>query len=267
MCLAITPGNTSDRGPVAQQPCNGSNEQLWRQTSVSGGMTYTNIASGKCLDLTLDNQPVSPGATIYQFTCHGGSNQVWKAKPQGVGSALVSAYNGLCVGIFGASTQAGTGTVGWTCTGVPDQTYLGNGGRPLVSAQSGLCLSVPAGNKDDRGPVTQQTCTGAAEQQWRPTAGNGGTAYVNVASGKCLDQSLDTQPAVPGAAVYQYTCTNATNQAWMPKPQGGGSNLVSVNSNLCLGVLGGTGQVGSGTVGWTCNGAADQIFTASSSKL
>ncbi len=267
MCLAVSPGNTSDRGPVTQQPCNGSNEQLWRQTSVSGGTTYTNIASGKCLDLTLDTQPVSAGAAIYQYSCHGGSNQVWQAKPQGVGSALVSAYNGLCVGIFGASTQAGTGTVGWTCLGVPDQTYTGNGGRPLVSAQSGLCLSVPAGNKDDRAPVTQQTCTGAAEQQWRATTGNGGTAYVNVASGKCLDQSLDNQPAGPGAAVYQYTCANVNNQAWTPKTQGGGSNLVSVNSKLCLGVLGGTGQAGLGTVVWTCNGAADQLFNSTASKL
>lgn len=273
LCLSVPAGNTADRTPVTQQACTGGNEQLWRQTSTVTGTAFVNVASVKCLDMTLDNQPVNPGAQIYQYACHGGSNQAWTPKAQGAGNALVSAYNNFCVGVYGASTQAGAGVVGWTCTGVPDQTYTGPSasgtatGQPLVSAQSGLCLAVPAGNKNDRAPVTQQTCTGAAEQMWRPTSGNGGTAYVNAASGKCLDLSLDNQPAAPGAQVYQYACTNATNQAWTPKAQGTGNSLVSVNAKLCLGVYGGTGQVGAAAVGWTCNGAADQLFTSRASKL
>ncbi len=271
LCLSVPAGNNADRAAVTQQTCTGANEQLWRATSTNSGTAYVNVASGKCLDLTLDRQPVYAGAQVYQFACHGGSNQAWTARAQGSGNALISNYNNLCVGVYGASTQAGAGTVGWTCTGVPDQTYSGvNGsigaGQPLVSSQSGLCLSVPAGNTNDRAPVTQQNCTGAAEQMWRAIGGNGGTAYVNAASGKCLDLSLD-QPVGNGAQVYQYACVNVTNQAWTPKAQGTGNNLISVNAKLCLGVYGGTGQVGSGAVGWACNGSADQLFNSTASKL
>lgn len=267
LCLAVPANNKNDRAPVTQQACNGAAEQLWRPTVGNGGTAYVNVASGKCLDLTLDNQPVGPGAAVYQYTCTNGTNQAWKPRLQNTGSALVSAYNNLCVGVFAASTQVGGNAVGWTCYGNADQTYTGAISTPLVSTQSNLCLSIAAGNKDDRGPVTQQACTGAPEQRWRPVAGNGGTAYVNVASGKCLDLNLDRQPAGPGAAVYQYTCVNVTNQAWKLKAQGTGNNLISANANLCLGVLGGTGQAGSGTVGWTCNGAADQLFTSADSRL
>ncbi|WP_164712298.1 RICIN domain-containing protein [Methylobacterium currus] len=171
-----------------------------------------------------------------------------------------------------ASTQGGGGNGGSRGSGGSGGTGgLGGAGSSgadvLKASHSGLGFAVPAGNRNDRAPVTQQTCTGAAGQLWRTTSGKGGTAYVNAASGMCLDLTLDNQPVAPGAQVYQFTCNNGTNQAWTAKPQGSRSALDSAYNNLCLGVYGGNGAVGNGAVGWICNGAADRIFNSGSSRL
>ncbi len=135
-----------------------------------------------------------------------------------------------------------------------------------MSAQSGLCLAVPAGNKNDRAPVTQQTCTGAAEQMWRPTGGNGGTAYVNAASGKCLDLSLDNQPVAPRRGSTNMPAP--TDEPGLDAEGPGHGQQPRLGERQALPRrLGGTGQVGSAAVGWTCNGAADQLFTSTASKL
>lgn len=167
-------------------------------------------------------------------------------------------------------TGTGSGTTGGGTTGTGTAGGTGQGastGDLLKAAHSGLCLSVAAGDKADMGPVTQQACTGAAEQLWRGTASNGGTSYVNAASGKCLDLNLGKLPVDPGVQVFQYACHGGTNQAWKLNPQGTGNALVSAYNTFCLSVYGAAMPAGSGIVGWTCNGAADQTFSANVSKL
>ncbi|GJD65469.1 AbfB domain-containing protein [Methylobacterium frigidaeris] len=132
-------------------------------------------------------------------------------------------------------------------------------GSVLKAAHSGMCLSVAAGDASDGGAVTQQACNGSAEQTWTSTPSNGGLAYVNKASGKCLDLSLAEVPA-PGSPIYQWTCHGGTNQAWTSRAQGTGNALVSVNANLCLDVLYASTQPGEKTAVWTCHGGANQTF-------
>jgi hypothetical protein len=132
-------------------------------------------------------------------------------------------------------------------------------GSVLKAAHSGMCLSIASGDARDGGAVTQQACNGSAEQTWTGTPSNGGLAYVNKASGKCLDMSLATVPA-PGTPVYQWACHGGNNQAWTSKAQGTGNALVSVNANLCLDVWGASTQAGAATAVWTCHGGANQTF-------
>ena len=134
-------------------------------------------------------------------------------------------------------------------------------GPPLLKAlHSGLCLSIAAGDRSDGGAVTQRACNGSAEQTWQSTPSNGGTAYVNKASGKCLDISLAQGPAGPRTTVYQWACHGGTNQAWTAKTQSGGNALVSVNANLCLDIAAASTQAGARTIGWTCHGGGNQTF-------
>ncbi|AWN53307.1 AbfB domain-containing protein [Methylobacterium sp. 17Sr1-1] len=136
-------------------------------------------------------------------------------------------------------------------------------GWVLKAAHSGLCLSIAGGDTSDGGAVTQQACNGSAEQTWTGTAGNGGIAYVNKASGKCLDVNLSKPPAASGTPINQWTCNGGTNQAWTSRGQTGGNALVSVNNtNLCLDVLNVSTQAGAATAVWTCNGGANQTFSS-----
>ncbi|BAQ47088.1 MULTISPECIES: AbfB domain-containing protein [Methylobacterium] len=135
------------------------------------------------------------------------------------------------------------------------------GAAVLKAQHSGLCLSIAAGDTSDGGVVSQQACTGAAEQTWTPTAGNGGTAYLNKASGKCLDLSLLKPPAAPGTPIAQWVCNGGTNQAWTARAQNGGNALVSVNNaGLCVDVWGGSTAPGAVTAAWTCHGGGNQTF-------
>ncbi|MGF3021193.1 RICIN domain-containing protein, partial [Methylobacterium aquaticum] len=156
---------------------------------------------------------------------------------------------GTAGGGTGGGTGGGSGTL---ATGVSSF---------LKAAHSGLCLAIAAGDRSDGGAVTQQACTGAAEQTWTAQAGNGGTAYVNKASGKCLDMTLANN-ANPGSQVYQWTCVGARNQAWTQRSQNGGMAMVSVhNANLCVDIDGGSPQAGARTIAWTCHGGANQTFS------
>lgn len=122
-CLSVPAGNGNDGAPVTQQVCTGVAEQAWQVKLTSGGQTFVNAASGKCLDLTLAAMP-APGSQVYQWGCHGGANQAWLGRAQGRGSSLASSYNAnLCLDVFNAAVTSGTGTIAWTCHGGANQTF------------------------------------------------------------------------------------------------------------------------------------------------
>ncbi|MFY9290116.1 MAG: RICIN domain-containing protein [Methylorubrum rhodinum] len=185
--------------------------------------------------------------------------------PAGTGTGGTGTGGGTAGGGTGTG---GTGT-GGTGTGGTD-TAGGTGGTDgvtLKAAHSGLCLAVPAGNNADGALVTQQPCTGGAEQTWRVRATAGGNAYVNAASGKCMDISLERAVA-NGSRIWQWACHGGTNQAWTSRAQNGGNALVTAAAaNLCLDVYGVSTQAGAATVVWGCWGGGNQTFsiTAASS--
>ncbi|MCJ2013900.1 AbfB domain-containing protein [Methylobacterium sp. J-076] len=130
----------------------------------------------------------------------------------------------------------------------------------LRASHSNLCLSGPTGGTGDATSVTQQTCTGAAEQRWRRQPANGGTAFINVASGRCLDLNLSNPPVGAGTQIFQWACNGGTNQSWTPKAQGSGNALVSAYANYCVDVWGASTQAGAGVAAWNCHGGGNQTF-------
>ena len=162
-------------------------------------------------------------------------------------------------------TTGGTGT-GGTTGGTLASTTIPVG-VALKAGHSGMCLSVPAGSGADGAPITQQPCTGAAEQTWQVQLGSAGQAFVNAASGKCLDLSLAGTPAA-GTQAFAWTCNGGKNQSWTPRGQGGGNALVSAfNANLCLDVTSGSTAAGAGTIVWGCQGSPNQTFSGGTARI
>ncbi len=65
-----------------------------------------------------------PASQVYQWGCHGGTNQAWLGRAQGSGASLASSYNaGLCLDVNGAAVTSGAGTIAWTCQGSANQTF------------------------------------------------------------------------------------------------------------------------------------------------
>ncbi|MBP5910789.1 RICIN domain-containing protein, partial [Streptomyces sp. LBUM 1478] len=53
-----------------------ASHQLWKKTAVIGGyVTYTNVNSGKCLQVA--GASTANGAALEQSTCNAGANQQW----------------------------------------------------------------------------------------------------------------------------------------------------------------------------------------------
>lgn len=105
----------------------------------------------------------------------------------------------------------------------------------LASAR-GLCVA-PVGKNPDTGmPNMALGACNAADraQHWLPFPLNG-NAWLNPASGKCLD--AENGSAGVGARIETYGCDGGGNQAWSLKPAPSGNNasvLVGGGSGLCV---------------------------------
>jgi arabinan endo-1,5-alpha-L-arabinosidase len=59
-----------------QSTCTGAPHQLWTRAAVVGGyLTFTNVNSGKCLEVA--GASTANGAALDQSTCTSGTNQQW----------------------------------------------------------------------------------------------------------------------------------------------------------------------------------------------
>jgi hypothetical protein len=77
-CLGISYGSNANFATAVQNPCDTSSSQFWQPKYVPGCgciATWVNGLSGKCLDVKDWNR--NGDATIQQYDCHGGANQLW----------------------------------------------------------------------------------------------------------------------------------------------------------------------------------------------
>jgi len=136
----------------------------------------------------------------------------------GTSSAAVAPITGPVYGLHGLCIDD---TAFGTADGTPVQIYQCNNGSnqqwTLTNPQFGQnttltvygkCLDAKGGGTSDGTPVVLSTCTGASDQAW--TLEYAG-AWVNVKSGKCLD---DTAYGNSGTPLQIWDCNNGNNQFW-----------------------------------------------------
>jgi hypothetical protein len=77
-CVEVVGGSTSNGAPIDQWDCNGTPQQLWKVSTVSGGQQLVSAVSGKCLDVTGGTTAISDGALMEQWDCSAtAGNQTW----------------------------------------------------------------------------------------------------------------------------------------------------------------------------------------------
>jgi hypothetical protein len=133
---------------------------------------------------------------------------------------LTVASDGLCLDVYGNTTNSGAAIDQWNCNGQSNQQFqfvpTSNGYGQLQAQNSGQYLSV-SGNATAAGTpdITQQPQSSAG--QWKPIQQSDGSyQFQNQASGLCLDVYGATSSA--GQQLDQWACKNApgTNQDFTP---------------------------------------------------
>jgi hypothetical protein len=90
--------------------------------------------SGKCLDVS--GASTADGAVVIQWTCGGGTNQMFTLKPvTALGNSkdyqLAAVHSGKCVDVSGISTEPRAKIHQWTCAPATDLTWKKNQSRGL----------------------------------------------------------------------------------------------------------------------------------------
>ena len=122
-------------------------------------------------------------------------------------SAYGHVYNGDSPRCLDSGTPSGA--LLFTCSNSTYQYWVYNRSDEIVGNSQTGCLDDGAGLNGSR--VVLTACTGSASQQWYGDPSGG--AFVNAASGKCLDADLGTIGG-QGTIVQVWSCSGAPNQFW-----------------------------------------------------
>ncbi|MBM7770271.1 hypothetical protein JOD54_000475 [Actinokineospora baliensis] len=131
------------------------------------------LSSDKCLDV--DGGSLEDGANVIQWSCHGGTNQLWQLVLVESNDIyqISSAASGKCLDVDGASTDDGANVIQWECHGDLNQQWrliAGPGSTyELQAVHSGKCLDITGGDTEDGANVIQWECHGGDNQQWSVT--------------------------------------------------------------------------------------------------
>ncbi|MET9606736.1 RICIN domain-containing protein [Streptomyces sp. NPDC006512] len=129
---------------------------------------YTNVASGKCLDVRGGN--TGNGTVVQQFSCKGATNQLFEERvtPQ-VTLNLISLDSHRCVDVRDATGADGTVQI-WDCHAGFNQQWLPlafpNGTIQFQNAATGLCLQDVGQPSGSRREVRQMPCANVSTQAW-----------------------------------------------------------------------------------------------------
>ncbi len=121
-----------------------------------------------------------------------------------------------------------------------------------------MVIDIRQGSHDNRAQAILYAWHGGDNQRWTKQwfnngDGKAGWVFVNTASGKCLDKSLDA-PDADGNTVYQYDCHFGPNQRWTQVLSGGSrwGKLVNQSDGRCLDVDGPNDRNGAVLHVWHC---------------
>ncbi|WP_380283299.1 RICIN domain-containing protein [Kitasatospora purpeofusca] len=138
------------------------------QTGAPIFFEVRNLATGKCLEVA--DWRTDDGAPVRQWTCTGGSNQIWTPN----GQQLRNVHSAECLDIPGASRVWGTQVIQWPCSTSPWATnqqwsfpFPGRYSLPGYFSSLDLVLDVPGGDPSDGVPVVTWGANEGANQKWQ----------------------------------------------------------------------------------------------------
>ena len=153
------PDSNYDRPPAGGYPPTG-------RVFFSGGIVSR--LSGKCLDV--EGRSNRNAANIQQWTCSGGSNQLWDVIDLGRGQfSIISQGSNKALTVSGDSGD-GANVEQFRWNGGDTQRWrverAGDGAYRLVSVSNNSCLDVEGAKRDDGANIQLWGCSGGANQIW-----------------------------------------------------------------------------------------------------
>jgi galactose oxidase len=132
-CITNT-GSTQVGLQLSQLTCHGPRSEQWILRAVTGGYKIFSKTNNN-LCITVAGASTASGASIQQWTCNGGGNQIWTVRTSGSWLQLVSVRSKKCIAVSGASRDDGTLLIQSTCANVDEQRWTISA-APLPSAWS-----------------------------------------------------------------------------------------------------------------------------------
>jgi hypothetical protein len=132
----------------------------------SGGIVSR--LSGKCLDV--EGRSTRNAANIQQWSCSGGSNQLWDVIDLGRGQfSIISHGSNKALTVSGGSSD-GANVEQNRWNGGDNQRWrverAGGGAYRIVSVSNNSCLDVEGAKRDDGANIQLWGCSGGANQTW-----------------------------------------------------------------------------------------------------
>ncbi|MFC4591715.1 ricin-type beta-trefoil lectin domain protein [Sphaerisporangium corydalis] len=127
---------------------------------VGTAVSLANPQSNRCLDVS--GVSTTPGAQVYIWDCHGGTNQRWTRTSAGE----LRVYGDRCLDVNANGTANGTKIQIWTCNGSTAQRFTFTTAGTIVGAGSNKCLDVAASGTVNGTLVQLYDCNGTGAQRW-----------------------------------------------------------------------------------------------------
>lgn len=158
-------GQYPDPDPGYNRPPSGGYSPDGR-VFFSGG-TVSRL-SGKCLDV--EGRSTRNAANIQQWSCSGGSNQLWDVIDLGRGQfSIISHGSNKALTVSGGSSD-GANVEQNRWNGGDNQRWrverAGGGAYRIVSVSNNSCLDVEGAKRDDGANIQLWGCSGGANQTW-----------------------------------------------------------------------------------------------------
>jgi hypothetical protein len=143
--------------------------QKYINIPVGGNAIIKSANGGKCLDVF--EESYENGATVGQWTCNWGDNQLWHVDPLGSGYQIQARHSDKCLDVLEDSHENGAAVIQWECHGGSNQTWQlvptsTAGYYQLQSVSSGKCLDVAEASRSNGAVVHLWDCHDGANQQW-----------------------------------------------------------------------------------------------------
>jgi hypothetical protein len=185
----------------------GENMGSWTVTNNWSTNGSTNVTNGDRGNVVHSNTTVVNGNWP-----SGAQAVIASAGVQGAdtspGGRIVGMQSGRCLDVPGATTNNGTQTQLWDCTGAANQTWTYASSKQLMVYGS-KCLDANGQGASNGTAVIIWDCNGQPNQQWNV---NSNGTITGVQSGLCLD--ANGAGTANGTRIHLWSCHGGANQQW-----------------------------------------------------